>query len=510
MAAPKVHVVGILGTVDVEASEDRWMAIDFAIMRDLFSEADSRAWFSAIAIDEGDWPIIIGDPHSERLKLSAASLLASPVRVVPLTSLKSTFLQHLSHIAAQPADTIIIVLCGHGKERTGDLVLGGEMEDYMELLTKLEVEDSLKLNVIPRNIFLLSIACYSGHWRSSYWTLFAAADEDQTSAAMSTSGSGEGRGSVFTYALLAQRADEHGLTAPHPVRKVDPPGVTYAKGPVVVWDTPVSAKMHEQSATAKIPRPSPQQAHAFMESLRTTMGGTYSAAEFILQPPSILPSELPLRPFTSNFLTRLQVVDASPPPDAQRTNTPKGAVAAVPTSMSNIDPLTSAEKSELILLASEYSAVERPNVAIDVAINLMAAQLARGDSLQSQAQEHILLAKLRYRKRDSLRASAITDYFSWKPQGTVEEWARGNGLVEMLEAEAHGAAIATEFFLGVGVGARWGDATKTSVNSNRRPWKTMGPGAWLADTWIAAGRPTVEKVEWNKAVAHANTVVGVV
>jgi hypothetical protein len=59
----------------------------------------------------------------------------------------------------------------------------------------------------------------------------------------------------------------------------------------------------------------------------------------------------------------------------------------------------------------------------------------------------------------------------------VGECARGNGLKEMMEAEAHGAAIASEFFLGTGVGARWWDPNKFSTSSHHRPWKTMGPGA---------------------------------
>ncbi|KAJ7034668.1 hypothetical protein C8F04DRAFT_558575 [Mycena alexandri] len=316
MAAPKVHVLGILGTTDVAANQDRWMAVDFAIMRDLFSEADTSAWFSAAILDNRDWPIIIGDPHSERLQLTRTVPSASQVNVVPLTALKTRFLHAVSHTAAQQEDTIVLVLCGHGDEDTGDLIIGGEVE-YRDPLAKEDIELALStLDTPQKRIFVISKACYSSLWRSDKWTLFAASDSHQTSAAMSTSGSGEGRGSGsgFTYALLAQRVGEHGLTAPHPVPKVDLPDGTYGKGPVIVRDTPVAARMHEPTARAKDTRPSTQEAHEFMESLKSTMGRTYKDADFILHPSSSLPSELPIRPFTSAFLPRLQVVDSSPPP----------------------------------------------------------------------------------------------------------------------------------------------------------------------------------------------------
>ncbi|KAJ6562336.1 hypothetical protein B0H19DRAFT_1068980 [Mycena capillaripes] len=63
----------------------------------------------------------------------------------------------------------------------------------------------------------------------------------------------------------------------------------------------------------------------------------------------------------------------------------------------------------------------------------------------------------------------------------------------MREAEELRTAIATDSF-GPGAGARWWITKGTKVNTSPslRLWKTMGPGAWLADAWIRAGRPAVE------------------
>ncbi|KAJ7777450.1 hypothetical protein B0H16DRAFT_1449528 [Mycena metata] len=469
---------------DEHRDQDRWMAVDFAILRDLFSEADTSVWFSTVK-DENNWRV----PHAERLELDPSVLSETPVDVVDLPDLKTRFLHAVTRSAAGEDDIVVLILCGHGDEHTGDLVIGGKHE-HRDPLAKKDIELALSTLAVPRQrVFIISIACHSGLWRSDRWTLFAASDSHQTSAAMSTSSSGEGRGSVFTYALLAQRANEHGLTAPHPVRKVDLPG---GKGPVVC-DTPGKATMLEADAGSKGMRSSTEEVLHFMETLKTTMGGTYKDGDFVLSPASSL------RPFTSEFLPRLQVVEPSVPADSG-TDEPEGTVGAIQSDAEEIRPLTSAEKMELRYLAIQYDKIQHANVALDVAVNIMAARVARGADLEPQSSERILLAKLRYRDVDSRRASTIAEHFGWKAQGDVGQWAHGNGLREMLEAQAHGAAIATDFFLGPGVGAQWWDAERTSVNSHRRRWKTMGPGAWLANTWIEAGRPTVAEKDWEQAV----------
>jgi hypothetical protein len=47
------------------------MAVNFAIMRDLFAKADHQAWFRAAGVDDGELVTIVGDPNSERLELAS-------------------------------------------------------------------------------------------------------------------------------------------------------------------------------------------------------------------------------------------------------------------------------------------------------------------------------------------------------------------------------------------------------------------------------------------------------
>ncbi|KAJ7311591.1 hypothetical protein DFH08DRAFT_898114 [Mycena albidolilacea] len=238
---PKVHVVGLLATTDLKSHKDRWRGVDFAAFRDLFSEATHSIWLTAAEWDDSAWKPIIGDPHAQRLELPALP----PVAVVSLQIITAQFLLSVGKVAAtaQEDDTVVIVLCGHGDEDTGHLVIGGAA-GYRSPLSKEEVELALADVRVPRRrIFVVTIACYSGQWRSEAWTLFAAADRFQTSAAMTTSASGEGRGSMFTYALLAERADGHGLTAPHPVCKIYPADHVWKADSeeVLVWDAPWAA-----------------------------------------------------------------------------------------------------------------------------------------------------------------------------------------------------------------------------------------------------------------------------
>ncbi|KAJ7175466.1 hypothetical protein C8R46DRAFT_65798 [Mycena filopes] len=220
-----------------------------------------------------------------------------------------------------------------------------------------------------------------------------------------------------------------------------------------------------------------QSGYKFIDQFRNTLGPIDASTHE-------LPSHLHL----------LEVVNASPPTHG-----------ATRSSGISFAPLTSDEAKELQHLATEYNKTEHAPVAIDVSVNATARKVACRLPVPD-AQQRILLAKLRYRARECRRATAIAEHLGWAAPAPVSEWGEGNGLERMMEAEASGAEIATNFFLGVR-GAVWWDAKKTSVNVRPRPWKTMGPGAWLADVWVRAGKPVVEQGRWAAAVAHANQSV---
>jgi hypothetical protein len=452
------------------------MAVDFAAFRHLFSEANQALWLMAAQWQFPEWTPIIGDPHARRIELPSPS----PISMIPVEDLKTTFLTSLAKAAAKADvnDTIVIVLCGHGEEGTGKVIIGGPGA-YQDPLSKMQVEMALDNVKVPRSrLFLISVACYSGWWRSPLWTLLAAADSNQTSAAMSTSGSGRMRGSVFTSALLAERADGHGLIAHHDWRKGDPG----------VWDFPIAANMHDPSAQPDEPRRSTQEMDSWMDNLRRTMGGTYNEANFVIDPAPDTPSQLPIRPFTAGFLERLQVVGSSV---LSESGEPVVGVVRSDDPTFDFRTLSTEEKALLQELATAHNQVPHANVSIDVCVNEMARQVSTG-ILLPEMDQRMLLECLRYRSRESHRAAAIAKQLGWESAVPVEEWARGNGLDDMLRAESQGAAIATEFFFDSRVGARWWEPTTSSAH--QRPYKTMGPGAWLADAWIRAGEPQVDSV----------------
>ncbi|KAJ7480303.1 hypothetical protein B0H11DRAFT_2280618 [Mycena galericulata] len=498
----KVYVFGILASTSLAPNQDRWMAVDFSAFHDLFSEADECLWLTAVPWQFSNWTPIIGDPHAQRLVLPSPSL----VTTVPVEDLKTKFIASLAKAAAKadPNDTIVIVLCGHGEEGTGSLIIG-EPGAYHEPLSKTQLEIALDDIKVPSNhVFLVSIACYAGWWRSPSWMLLAASDRHQTSAAMSTSGSGQMRGSVFTYALLAERADGHGLTAPHPVRTVHPPDHDWRQGNPGVWDPPVPANMHDPNAYPHEPLRSTQDVNLWTNELRRTMGGTYNEAHFVFDPAPDTPSQLPVRPFTAGFLDRLQVVASSVP--AESGDNVVGAVGSSATNFA-FNPLSPQETALLQVLAMAHNRVSHANVSIDVCVNEMARQVSNGVVLPDRDQR-MLFESLLYRNRESRRAAAIAKQLGWKSTIPVEQWTRGNGLEDMLLAESKGATIATEFFFGSKVGARWWEPTTVSRNTYQRPYKTMGPGAWLADAWCRAGEPQVDSAVWENVVRTANLEVG--
>ncbi|KAJ6587788.1 hypothetical protein B0H10DRAFT_811550 [Mycena sp. CBHHK59/15] len=133
---------------------------------------------------------------------------------------------------ARLQDIIVIVICGHG-EPNGDIRVGDEATDLTHLC-KDDVEAILtqyELKIPQANVYLVSTACYAGRLRSNLWTLFGGSDSEEESMAIRESGSGEFRGGIFTFAAFAERADEHGLVAPHTIT------VDYSDGQAFSVDT---------------------------------------------------------------------------------------------------------------------------------------------------------------------------------------------------------------------------------------------------------------------------------
>lgn len=108
-------------------------------------------------------------------------------------------------------DVLVLFLAGHG-DPNGVFKIGDE-DDSLSL-SKAELERAL--GNTKATVWLSNTACYSGAWESPKWTLLAASEADEEAPSLAVSASEKVRGDFFANALVAQLANEFGLTAPCP------------------------------------------------------------------------------------------------------------------------------------------------------------------------------------------------------------------------------------------------------------------------------------------------------
>ncbi|KAJ6498309.1 hypothetical protein DFH09DRAFT_1336655 [Mycena vulgaris] len=470
----KVHVVGLLGTPDIP--DDWWMATDFLVWRELLSEATSSTWLAAVDLNQ-PMGIILGDSYADRLKFVLR--MGGITLVSTLVSLLQDFFSALQDVVerAKPEDVVIIVVCAHG-EPSGAICLGGGRLPVLHL-DRANVEKALKNIKVPQErIFLVvSTACFSGTWRSLSWTLLAAAGEDQES----------------TYAVFAEMADEQGLEVPLCEERKDECFTTILTDiELDVGHSPTPGNLHSATRIFESPRRSVSDADRFMEGLRDRIGGVYRHTSFVTDPSSDSPSELPLRLFNRDFLDRFHIVGPSPPditspdPDAPISQASEFALS---------EPLTPSETATLVTLATAFHTAQHPTTASNVSAVIACSKLLSGDALP-HATQRLLLSRLQCHSRACRRAAAIAEFLQWDFVEPVEKWRRKTGLTRMKEAEAAGAKIMTVFLSDTADGA-W-------VGEGRPLWRPLGPGEWLAEAWVRAGKPVVEGSRWEEAVIHAN------
>ncbi|KAJ6476199.1 hypothetical protein C8R45DRAFT_934815 [Mycena sanguinolenta] len=218
-------------------------------------------------------------------------------------------------------------------------------------------------------------------------------------------------------------------------------------------------------------------------------------------------STIPIRPSTAEVLQRLQGFE------------PSAGLPRVEAPPLVIRPLSPEEKTLLLDLATAHNKVGYANVGRDTGVNGMARKVVHGEPLPER-HERYLLECLCYRQRECRRADAIARHFGWTSTTSVEEWLHPNGLEQMKKAEVCGAAIASEFFLGPKVGARWWEepdpqmvrksgssAFITLRKASPLLYTSMRPGAWLAHAWIQAGEPMVDPMrvsaDWRETAVYS-------
>ncbi|KAJ7687425.1 hypothetical protein B0H17DRAFT_688477 [Mycena rosella] len=499
-----VHVVGLLGTTNVE--QDWWIITDFLIWRELLADAADRRWLAGANLQQ-PMGVILGDPYADRLNftLSTEGITFPPI----LMELLQDFLEALSDVVqrASEEDVVVLVICAHGQPG-GDICLGGGQYPVNNI-SKGMIEKALRHLRVPRErVFIVSTACYSGSWRSPRWTLLAAAEEDQESDAMRESGSNECRGGFFTFAILAEMADEQGLAVPlceelglgeGELGEADRLQFAFTDSfDVVLRHPPTPGNLRDSAArrVLQTPRRSLVEAKKFMEQFRDRVGGIYKFTTFVMDPASRLPLEFPVRFFDSTFLDRFHIVGPSPP-DNTSSRTPD-----TPTSELSEDepvPLNPVEADELIRLATAYKSGDYPATASNFQAKLDSSKLLAGFAL-SIPQQRALLSRLRYHARACRRAAAIAAFLEWTPAEPVTKWNKKTGLTRINEAERAGVKIRESFVDDTADGAWVGDGQPL--------WRTLGPGEWLAEAWAEAGKPTLDGKTWGDALSCGDESAG--
>ena len=494
---PTVHVCGLLGTYNIEGGptldNDYWMATDFIALRQLLGARDDLSqWFCGkpIRMQRG---FLLEDPACDHIVFDP--LPFETVLDVKPQGLAISFLLAVSKASLRlsDGDALVIILVGHGDDRNHAFVVGDDNQHF-----ELEKE-SLELSVhgTKGDVFvIISTACFSGSWKSTHWTLLAAAGPDQESVSMAVSGSGECRGGFFTNALLAEHADEFNKRPPYP-------------GPIDTDGHCLQQRSHdfgpEKMASPRQPKRSMQDILDWIYRFRN--GRTYPSADIIFYPCQLGSYHLPFTSLISGRAPfhKLECVAPSPlSPSLSPFADPEVSIRSANSfpksplqNLSSVSPRTLSEEEEarLVNLAIDHLHFMPPTVASELPTILQCHQMIHGvkqgrDPL-NDAEKSKLYSTLTNMAHQRDLALMIAKSLGW--ERAVAELGGPGGkqrqLVSMLalrrEAEASGCLVSTLTF---------------PMNSYTR-W--AGAAGWLARVWEASGRPVVYPNDWTSAVEQA-------
>ncbi|KAF8192831.1 hypothetical protein K438DRAFT_1969949 [Mycena galopus ATCC 62051] len=472
----KIHVIAPLAATYLE--EDGRFATDFLAWKDLLtlSEHDTQSedvhfvssWLAAADLTSGQ-RLKFSNPRAQRLLVSAT--VADGVSVVPEDCLKMKFVLKVAETSFQATvdDIVIIIICRHGSQGTGDIAVGVDGE----LLTKVDLEDAVAAMQVRQDcLFVISTACFSGLWTSDRWTLLSGAEAQQESVSMPASGSGEN----FPY---AEQASGHGLVRPHSV--MNPAAGKILLAPEDGMVVPPHAFSGMQNARHTLP-----EALSWIADMCGTVGSVSYAP---------LPC-LPFRPFLADYADRLIVVLANPngnccctieerDKSARRGSQRRSSVLRPPLPVLSLD-----ETAELTALAQLFNATLRVSTGTSGPAIRLSTKVVSSAALSPETQWRALRL-FRSWASECWRSNAVTTHMGWESPRPAERWGKPHGIKETQEAEAAGARIYAEFL----------------PAPARGTWSLV-PGAWLADAWTRRG--AVAEEDWAAAVRHAYYILMVV
>jgi hypothetical protein len=498
---PTVRVCALLGTTYItdvdeptEKDNDHWMTIDFVALHHLIGAPDGLSkWLCGTTI-RTNRGFFMGDPAGDRIVFDPP-----PFETVFSGQPSDLVLKYTTEVAKASSllsagDTLVLVLVGHGDKDDDHSFFVGYDCDSCFRLKKDHLEDCVRGT--KGDILLISTACFSGSWKSQYWTLLAAAGADQEAPLIAASGSNEYRG-FFTNALLAEYADEFKIRPPYP-------------GLVDETGQQAEQKEHDFGPT-KTTRPSPyfpslQAILNWIHQFRDDIGRTYPSADVIFHPCSSKPHKLP---FVSLITARapfhrLECIPPSPPDDASSesshvtANVRCPATPSLPPQNISVEPSatwSASDEAELVELAADFLLYMPPTITSERSpiigcMNMIYGN--RGCEPFSPVKKRKLLSQLKKRECHRQLALAIAKNLGWEK--AVQDIGGPGGKQRQMttradlrrQAEASGCLVSVLLIPEGSLHSEW-----------------AGAAGWLARVWEAAGCPIVSPDEWQMAIQQS-------
>ncbi|KAJ7579118.1 hypothetical protein C8J56DRAFT_964867 [Mycena floridula] len=457
-------VVGILGTTD------QWLAQELFTLSFVSCGAQLPAvLFSSTRPDTvlKERGYLLGSNGPNRLILKFPPKADFRITSRP----KANFLNYLRSLKSQPnSSTLVIILAGHGDIQEGDVIIDKDR------LKKSEVEAAI--SHFAGKIFLISAACYSGHWISLKWMLLAAATPIEESLSFPQSDSGHFNGGLFGENVPSLSLQEAGIITPQPFQPDDPhsfqPGQT--PGPISYLPTSqqksiaeIIIKMDQRIATYPCSRTD------FFSSSNTSWSVPLAdiSDDFLaligIRHPKSLSSASSSLPALNNIQT---TSSASNHPNLQRTH-------------SRTTPQLAAVNDDIVdKFMSRTRRVLRSHASNVTLISFIS------ESVNNMALRSVAEALLREREKKRDLARMFVTLMNWEPLVSDEDM--GLGLTDAAMDYHDGQTRAFEFDQASGTNFQLLNAISpllTMGNSSGRLWEPM---SWAARHWDHAGRPKME------------------
>jgi hypothetical protein len=372
-------------------------------------------------------------------------------------------------------ETLVIVLVGHGAKGSGALIVSTADQDSC-LLSREDVEDVVR--GCKGRISLFNTACFSGHWTSDSWQLFAAAQKDEPAYSMQSSYSGTYRGGMFTSAVIAEYADAYGIRTPCP-RSIQNNG---SRDCQEVHDF---GRYASRRPELRLPRKSHSEVVEFLNRMIArfcNLGSTQH--RFVSKPSRGILHHLPFTPLSCED-DSMYTAECLPP--HRDSHHPYSSVTQEPGRLSDQD------EAELAQLSEDLLKFMPPPSPGEIRTASGCLRLAFNRPMPSKERAK-LLSELRDRIYVRKLALAIAHQLCWTDAVETIGPPSGNILEKSVDTPLTQLAIES--------GCRLEDVI---IPDFIYPWEVAA--GWLAAVWRLSGSPVVDAATWSDAVEEGRLEV---